>query len=250
MPVLRLIAVALPICLMICSCGRPRVPVLFLFEKSKGLEVGAPVVYKDIPVGQVTGVELGESGKVNVSARISWETYQKMNKPCTALVEQNEYGKSKVEKCVVIYMADGVEQVSEPITRIEGCDSRPELLLWLTTHKAKAFLSEHEEELEAIKQSARDAADWVQEFAESEDVKEFTNKLNNFAKETGEKATETYEELSRQWPVVSERFEEIYKRLEELGRSEEAQRLRESIRQLFSPVPTPTPETKGAGQEI
>lgn len=237
---------------VLCGCEQLDVPVLFLFEKSKGLRIESPVVYRDTAVGRVTAVEPGEGGHVHVRAHVGWAMFKYMNRPCTALIERNKHGYYETAKCVVIYLAEGAEPVTRPINKIEGCDSRTGLLLWQGSHMAKAFMSDHQEDLDAVKQAARDAAQWVEELADSEETREFIEKLNKLAEESGEKARGLYEDLRKQWPKVAEQLEKVSQRLEELGRSKEAQRLRESIRNLFSDSvsPTPTPKQKETGEEI
>jgi hypothetical protein len=237
--------------IMPSSCEQLSVPVLFLFEQSRGLQAKSPVVYRDMAVGQVTAVEPGEDGKVYVQAYVSSSMFQQMNRPCTAFIRRNKYRYYKTAKCVVIYLDEEAEPLAEAITKVEGCDSWPELLLWQGSHMAKTFMSDHQEEMDAIKQAARDASQWVEEFAESEETQEFVAKLNALADETGEKARELYRELRKRWPIVAKQLEEVCTRLEELGRSEEAQRLRESMRKLFSRLFSPTPEPEEeAGKQI
>ncbi len=221
--------------------------VVFVFEDAKGIEAGAPVMYKGLAVGRVLRVHIGEDGSVEVDTQVSEDLRQQLREPCTAFIEKMKSDEGEPVDVVVVYLGDRALASGPELTTIEGCDSRPELLLWQAANMARSFAQEHEEELESVKQAARDAAqaaqragEKVKEFAESEDMKELREKLEKFAAQTGQKAEETYSELRKQWPELAERLDDVYKRLEELGSTDEARQLRESIERLFEPVPTAT----------
>ncbi len=227
--------------------------VVFIFENAKGIETGAPVLYKGTSVGRVTDVQIGDTGSIQIKAQIMGDFRQQLREPCTAFIEKTDSGQGEPTQAVVVYLGDRALEEGPALSRIEGCDSRPELLFWQAANMARSFAKEHESELESIKQAARDAAEstrnameQVKEFSESEDMKRFREKLNEFAEQTGERAKETYSELKQQWPELDAKLDEVYERLEELGKSEEAQRLRESIRDFFTPNPTATADEENS----
>ncbi|HPA44472.1 MAG TPA: MlaD family protein [bacterium] len=240
------ITVLVAVILVLQGCGAIRVPVLFTFDEPRELEVGAPVVYNNQPVGEVKSVDYPATGNMRVQTRISREMHQKMNRPCTALVEDNKLPEAKTKNCLTIYLVENAAALPESIMEVQGCDSRAELMLWKANQTAQQFLTDHEEEIEKVKQAARDAVRQIEEFAQSDDMKQFTQKLQDLSEETGKQARESYEELKQRWPDFAQRMEEIYKRMDELGRSEEAQRLRDSLTRLLSPkaIPEPTKEAE------
>ena len=235
------IMVPIAVLLLFQGCGAIHVPVLFTFDEVKELEVGAPVVYNNQPVGEVKSVEHPPTGGMRVETRIVREMHRKMNRPCTALIENNPLPDAKTKNGLTIYLAENAAQLSEPILEVHGCDSNVEYLLWKADQTAQQILTDHEEDIEKVKQTAQNAFRQIEEFARSEEMKQFTQKLHELSEETGKQAQKTYEDLMRRWPDFAQRMQEVYKQMEDLGRSEEAQRLRDSLSRLLSPQATPEP---------
>jgi paraquat-inducible protein B len=195
--------------------------VFVLFDERHGLEGGEPVRMHDFEIGRVEEVGL-DKGRVSVKVRLQKEAFEQLTAKTTFSVEDDDG--TFLEAHVLDRDAPKLEEGA----RVEGADSRIELTLRRTVESVAN--SDWFDKVSGIIRDMRRELDEVEWRDHEEEIRQHWNEtvrdMEKLAESTAEEAAETAKE-------VEEKAKKLADELEEIGKSEEARKIRERMKELL-----------------
>lgn len=211
------------------ACGPSGVPVdgpyvFVLFDDRHGLEGGEPVRMHDFDIGRVEEVDL-DSARVRVKVRLQANAFDQLTEKTTFSVEEGDgtYLEAHVLDAGAPKLQEGA--------RLEGADSSVELALRRAVEGISAS-SWFKKAAETLRDMRRDFDDV--EWGEQE--QEIRRHWNETLRDMEELAEGTADDARKAAKDVEEKVKKLAGELEEIGKSEEARKLRERMKELLEDV--------------
>jgi paraquat-inducible protein B len=196
--------------------------ISIVFDEAKGVSRGTKLVMKGIPIGEVRGVKVEESGEVVVEARIYREYKDRVNSSAVFIIEPVDTGLQADERWIVVEVIDENAPSLERGARVRGYKSR-----------AQFFVQSGKR---ALERAYEEFANWLvefekgfEEFRRDKRYEELKDEMNALMDEVVRSAQRGIEELRKEMPRIKERLESILRELRELGRDREADRFKEEF---------------------
>ena len=218
--------VALLAALGACACGNKDLPFIVTFKDAHNLKVGQKLLYNGVTIGEVTGVDLDESGTVKVAVKVPKEHKKRVYKEAKFKVESagglvNMSG----EKVLAVKDRDGPRTPIQPGDIIKGTDSiLDDITETIEQYARKAMKLMGEARTTFNKLS--------KEFQESEEGKALMEFLGDVEKKVREGGKNFQKE---HLPALKERLKKIKQNMEEKGTLDKAGELLENIGEVLDP---------------
>ncbi|MCK4353257.1 MCE family protein [candidate division WOR-3 bacterium] len=200
--------VILIIALSTASCGFKRANFTILFKDASNLKKGAPVFLNETEIGKVTRIKL-QDGETAVRVQISGEYKDRIKEKSSFYILGSEDGTH-----IQVMVLDESSPSLKSGSTVKG-SSKSEYWMRKGTEKAKGWIKKGIEK--------------TQEFFESDEWKEFKDKMKKKLKNATKKGEE---ELKKQLPELKEEAKELYQRAKEQS-PEVAARAKVYIDSLF-----------------
>ncbi len=223
----------------IAGCGEPErgVPdggasIHVLFDERHGLEGGELVRLHEFDIGVVEAVDLSRS-RVRATVSLSPEALANLTTATTFIVKEEEDGVRYLET----YVLDPDAETLADGASVHGADGRLELMA-MRASAAAGNLADDARSSEWWGKASELVDDMKQELDEIDWSKE-EKELREQWEETVEQLDEALEEGQEELDAFRARLDKLVNKLEEMGRSDEAQKLKERFEKLLDELTEP-----------
>lgn len=182
--------------------------IFIVFDKISGIAPGSKLMLGGVPVGEVTGADVTDDGKISVETKIYKEYKDKVNSSSVFIIESaNASGKSDKKQITVEVLNQKAPPFSQR-AKAEGYSSRAQFAL--------------RKQEKALEDSYRKYENWVNQFRESEEAKKLKKQMQELMEEARRNAEKGIEEFRKEIPNLKKKFNDIIEELRKHGGGKEA----------------------------
>jgi hypothetical protein len=182
--------------------------IFILFDRISGIGPGSKLMLGGVPVGEVTGADVIDDGKISVETKIYKEYKDKVNSSSVFIIESADASGKPDKKQITVEV---LNQKASPFphgARAEGYSSRAQFAL--------------RKQEKALEDSYRKYENWLNQFRESEEAKKLKKRMQDLMEEARRNAEKGIEEFRKEIPNLKKKFNDIIEELRKHGGGREA----------------------------